>query len=199
MASVGDVVQATLEGLYLGQSWANVFHFQVTIAGGGGSAPLSVREGFVAGVLTDLLGTMNAGTHVDRLYSVNLADPTEFDDYTINDDGTFSVTNADYLPSNLAWTLRYGRANPTFRNGYKRFIGLTETQVTGNALSSVQTEMQNVADTLYAGWFGTTDGSQYISPFVARRPIVYGTNPAGYVPVNIQVLGLSHQNSRWYQ
>lgn len=194
----GDVIRTIWTGTFLGENFNNVFHYKVTVEGD----PLHPCAGMVANysVLlwqTFLAPMISEGMVLTNILVVNLRDPSEFyDSGVIAETGDIDQADQVNLTSWFATAFRYQRRFPGQRNGSKRFCGVVESQVNGNAWYG----STSLPDAL-AGELGTANDPSAFnswgwSPFVARAGAEYGANPPGYIPIAVDFAGLTHQDSR---
>jgi hypothetical protein len=195
---VGDVIRVVWTGTFLGHNFNNVFHYKVTLEGDTAfPCPNMVLD--YSGLLwsTYLAPMISEGMVLTNVLVVNMRDPSQFaDSGVIAETGGIDQDDQVNLTSWFATAFRYRRRYPGQRNGSKRFCGVVETQVNGNAWYGSTSAPDALADEL-----GTPNNSAAFngwgwSPFVAQSGALYGANPAGYIPLAVDFAGLTHQDSR---
>lgn len=196
MAAVDDVLQLVVRGSYLSQLWTNVFHYRVTTVGTIQNSAAALNSGFTATVLPLMRALSNTGCSYDDIYTVNLGTPTEMDTFSLLLTGTIADPATSQLPSYLAIRFKYERTSALFRNGWKRFCGLVEAQTNGNTFSGSTANANALATALGQNLTSAGGPGWQFQPFIARRPIAYGTNPAGYPTNTVIFRGLATQNTR---
>jgi len=184
MTIANDVLQVVLRSTYLGQAITNVFHYRVTSVGSVVNSAQALNAGWTASVLPSLRAITNTGINYIDLYTVNLGNPTEMDTYILNVSGSLVAIASDQATSYMAFAFKYERTSAMFRNGWKRFAGVSDTQLQGNGMAVSLVPFNALATALGLNLNGVGGPGWTFQPFVARRPIVYGTNPAGY-PTNV--------------
>lgn len=192
--SVGDVYSLVLEGDLGAQSIKNVFHYLVTGEVGGPSTSIELRQDFQTDVLPDILDTLATDYHAVRLTTTNIGTPADFDDFTISpsEDGTRPGEN---VTATACWSFRLNRIFPGQRSGWKRFSGISETDVYGaTAQAGVIAALTACAAALATAILGTN--AEY-SPVVVSRPIVLGITPVNYyIFISAAYAGVGTQVSR---
>lgn len=192
--SVGDVYQLVLEGDLGAQSIKNVFHYLVTGESGGPATSIELRQDFQTDTLPEILDTVATDYHAVRITTTNIGTPSDFDDFTISpsEDGTRTGEN---ITATACWSFRLNRVFPGQRSGWKRFSGVSETDVYGaTAQAGVLAALSACAAALAAAIVGTN--AEY-SPVVVSRPIVLGVTPTVYyIFTSAAYAGLGTQVSR---
>jgi len=196
MATVGDIYQVVTRCTYLSKVLNNTFHFFTEQVG-----TTSPGAQQIANAVEDLWGNyiaplLIAGCVLDQIYAINYHVP--LDSYTLTTSLAGDQANAgtEGLPSFTAWSFRYQRLGGGQRYGYKRFGGLSENVVDGNNQTGLTTQLNSAAVALSNPIADLVDGTWIWSPFIAKRPLVLGTNPLGYIPVVCQYQGVTTQISR---
>lgn len=193
MPAIGDIYQLVLTSDYAGEVLSNVFHYQLTAIGAGQGGADNLNQAFADGV-TPALSTLVSENMVQRdLYTVCLNDMNDFHTLPLNIDGLLDPSGGLNMPSWVALSYRYTRVAAGQRYGYKRFGGLLDTQVAANNFVGNNAAAEALRDVL-AGILD--DNTWSFRPFIASRPIVYGTNPSGYVPGGVAFRGITSQLSR---
>lgn len=126
--ATNDKFRLTARATYLGQQIQNVYHF-IQTAGTGGAQPLA--QEFRLSWLIDIALVQNVGVSNFNALVVNLDDDEDFADFTYSSAELGKVTG-EGLPSYVCWTYRVTRTSRLFRNGFKRFVGVSESSIVGN-------------------------------------------------------------------
>lgn len=194
--TVGDIAQIKLAGSYLGQDVYNVFHYYCEGASTDPKESQHIIDAFDDSVLFDLMPLLQSAYSVVSVECYNIRLPSDFDVRAgiLLTNNVGSATGAP-APSWLTYTFKYDRVAVGQRHGYKRFAGVTEDYINGNEITgSGITKSGVLANTLDAGLVTATGGA--FVPFIAKRPIVLGTNPAGYRSGGVIFNSIGSQNSR---
>jgi len=195
VATVGDVFQLTLKASYLGQNISNVFFYYMSIATSSNPYAAALANLFADEVLPSIIDFQSDELVYSEIYCVNVGTPLDMVVLPLATSGSIAADPDTLLPSYVAAKFRFTRSGAGQRYGYKRFAGLNDALVNGNAPSSSMTTLGNTCaanlDDPLVGGSGTT-----LNPFVASRPIILGTIPSGYVPQGCQFSGITTQNSR---
>lgn len=197
MASeVGDIYQLTLFASFLGQAITNVFHYRLLEVGSGAGGADNLGASFADNILDDLIPLQSESLGYTGLVCMNLHNLSDFVETPLTLEGLLEIADDNNAPSYVALVYRYGRTAAGQRYGYKRFSGLVESQISGNAFTGNVTDANDLATALIGNQGGVLYDGWSFKPFIASRPIVYGDNPSGYVPPNCVFRGVTTQVSR---
>ena len=192
--AVGDIYQLILEGSQGAQLLKNVFHYLVSGETGGPSTAIELRQDFHTDVLPAILDTVAEDYHATRITVTNIGTPADFNDFSISpsDDGT---RLGQGIAGTICWSFRLNRVFPGQRSGWKRFSGISESDVFGaTADAGVLTALSDCADALALAIDATN--AEY-SPAVVSRPIVLGVTPlVYYIFTSAAYAGVGTQVSR---
>jgi len=196
VTAINDIIQLVTTAELFGQVINNVYHYKITTLGTGNVAAEETVASWLDMVLPDLRNVMTASMQFRELFAVNLGFPSDFYATTLAIDGNIPVGTSPGQPSWMTLVFRYNRVSAADRNGYKKIAGVTENNTAGNAWSGAAGLITDIENAL-GGIIGGSISSGYImTPFVAHRPISYGTNPTGYIPSSVKYSMLSTQRSR---
>lgn len=181
---------------YLGQQVLNVYYFRITAALGLFDPYLPDLDSFWE---SDTLVTVRAIQldgllHVSREWR-NLTNGTDlFANNTVLN-GSIGGAATSYTPSFLSAGFMLQRESLATRNGYKRFAGISEANVSGNSLVGLDTQVINLQNSLAQDL--SVGLVPVAEPVIVRRPI----NPpvASYVYSSIgsaTFRSVGTQNSR---
>lgn len=192
----GDLIQCIDFQTYLGQSILNVYYFRGTPPLGATEPLLSeMNDAFFGTVLEPVLDLQSQLIeHVSREWK-NLTNGTDlFVDGTVYS-GVNSVPSGAASPSFVSAGFILRRESLTTRNGYKRFAGLLEGQISGNTYVGDATVISNIEAGLASDlMFGLATIAE---PIIVKRPF---TPPvASYVYASIgsaSFRGIGTQNTR---
>jgi len=196
MAAANDILQLVVRSTYLGQNITNVFHYRVNVVGGTLTSTNALNTAFAAICLSPWRAFVNSGQFFTDFYTVNLNDPADMDTWVVGAAGTVAATLAQQLPSYIATVFKFERTSAAFRNGWKRLAGCYDDMTTGNTWSGNTTQANAVASAFQSTLTQGVGPSWSFQPFIARRPIVYGSNPLGYATNVVTFKGVSTQNTR---
>lgn len=172
--AIGDVYSLVLDATLSAQQVLNVFHYQVGAEAGGPSSATELSDEFQASVLPEIADTLSAHWDATRLTITNIGTPADFVDLALSPpvEGTRTGEN---INSVVTWSFRLNRVNPGQRVGWKRFSGLSETDVFGStAQSGVLAALTACAAALGLSLVGSN--ASYL-PSVVSRPIILGITP----------------------
>lgn len=192
----GDLIQVIDNQSYLGQQVLNVYYYRWNSAPSVDNSYLSlINDSFETRVIEPILDLQNNGlTHVSREWK-NLSNNLDiFTDGTVLT-GSNASTESSRLPSYVSIGFMLQRDSLVTRNGYKRFAGLTDADVSGNTYvggaPSVEAVELALASSLAAGVL------EVAYPIIPKRPLV---PPVGsYVYSSVQSArfrSIGTQNSR---
>jgi hypothetical protein len=197
MATVGDKYLLTIRShsIINSQSIQNVFAYQLD-SGAGGAAALN--DSFATLILLPLSALLNEETAIDDLYTINLDDPTDYDDKLIGGQGTVT---GDPMPSFVGWAFEYVRATRAVSNGRKTFGLISETSVAaGEATAAAKTDLDLLAVAMSAPIVTAGLTSTWL-PKIYRRPGTYSGGavaaPGVFYPISdVRYVKVSSQNTR---
>jgi len=196
VTAINDIVQMVTTATLFGQNVNNVYHYKITTLGTGNVAAEECVESWKMAVMGYLLENQSESYVINQIAAVNLHDPSDFFIDSGTWPGEIDDTTSLGLPSWVTAVFRYSRVSAADRNGYKKIAGLVEAAVTGNGLSGTNFNVATIEAKLFT-LIGDGISAGYIfTPFIAHRPITYGTNPTGYVPSGVSFSKVSTQRSR---
>lgn len=192
----GDLIQCIDFQTYLGQSILNVYYFRGTPPLGATEPLLSeMNDAFMDLVLTPILDLQNAAlSHVSREWK-NLTNGTDlFVDGSVVD-GVNAVGSGAASPSFVSAGFILRRESLVTRNGYKRFAGLLEGQLSGNTYVGDATVISNIEVGLAADLpFGLVTIAE---PIIVRRPFTPPVESYEYASIgSASFRGIGTQNTR---
>lgn len=178
----------------------NVFWYKLLDFGGlpGGSpvaAELSVEFKTIVGDL--VAATLFTEVDLVRTEVVNYNDVLDFDICTAACGYPIpGLRTGGAAPYHVCWSYRLSRPGPGFRNGYKRFSGISEVDVNnfGEAGAGVLAALNSLAGVL--GLNLTTPSTVIFEPVVVTGAKVLGVNPASYAFLGAEYAGVGSQVSR---
>lgn len=195
-ASLGDLIQLVDNQLYLGQQVLNVYYYRVTVA-------LGIADPYL-NLLNDYWED-NVLEHVIQIQSDNLSHVSrEWRNLTNGADlfvdgsvipGALAESDASDTPSYVSAGFLLHRESLVTRNGYKRFAGITEAQITGNTYVGNMTHIANVETALAADLnVGIISSAE---PVIVKRPISVPVTSYLYASIgSASFRGLGTQNTR---
>ncbi len=197
MASIlGDLWQLTDTQSLLNQVVLNVYYYRVTsVTGLTQAAYDDFLQWFITNVLTPVKGIQAAQLVHTNLSVRNLSNAVDFVDLPINTAGGVNSTAQEVLPPNITHTFRLVRESLVTRNGYKRFSGVVDGQISGGVSALVAASYNPINTALAADW--VDQGFTLAEPIIPKRPLL---TPAGaYLYSSIggcQYRGIGTQNTR---
>lgn len=195
-ASNGDLIQMVDNQTYLGQQILNVYYYRIT-------SPTGLADGYLAdlntywetNVLPKITQIQNDELdHLSREWR-NMTNGVDlFTDSTVVP-GQNAVGTTKLVPSFVSAGFLLQRESLVTRNGYKRFAGLNEDDISGNTWVGPSIYMTNLesalAGDLNIGLFSVAE------PVIVKRPIQAPV--ASYVYSSIgsaSFRGIGTQNTR---
>lgn len=169
-AILGDLIQMIDDQSYLGQQVLNVYYYRITATLGLADGYLSdLNDYFTSDILINIRAIQLDGLlHLSREWR-NLSNGVDLfaDNSVLN--GTVGGAATVYTPSFLSAGFMLQRESLATRNGYKRFAGISEANVSGNSLVGLTTEVgnleTNLAQDLLIGIIPVAE------PVIVKRPI----------------------------
>jgi hypothetical protein len=183
MAAVGDMIQVTAEGLWLGQLNQNVFFYRIE------DAPTAtwydgVAEEFEDEVLLTVRNIQSPSFTWVRLVVRNLFNAGETYEYAVSVAGTRACdAGAAAEASFMAAGFKLVRANARVKHGYKYFGALCEGDVSGNLFTLVGA----TTDTVEAGLAAplVAGGVDTFKPVIVGRIMTVVASPTTLNPNNL--------------
>lgn len=190
---VSGLIRVTLSGTYLGNSWANVYHYWNEDSGPVTEKILLAND-FNSKVANPLATMMSNLVDIDLIKIEDVLGITN--DWAQPPSNTSGNKPGDCLARFTAFQYLYSVSNKETRKGHKRYVGVVEGDTDQGLLNSAALlERQSHEATFFASLVNSTQ---------TYRPVVYGgptlSNPTRSV-VNLvngvtALQGLTTQNSR---
>lgn len=152
---------------------------------------------FSVGPAAAIANVLFVQANLVRTEIVNYNDVLDFDICTAGCGYPMVGTRAGGAePFHVCWSFRLARPGPGFRNGYKRFSGISvvDIQDDGEATPAALGVLNSLAATLAANLIAPS-GAEY-EPVVATGIKILGTNPASYAFNGAEYAGVGSQVSR---
>lgn len=130
--ATNDKFRHVIRMTYLGQECQNVFHWLQTAGTGGANA---LNNEFITTMEGTIRACQNVGVSHVGSNIVNLDDTEDFLDVTFGTPRAGTVSG-EGLPSYACWTFKINRTSRSFRNGSKRFVGISESSALGNTVAA---------------------------------------------------------------
>lgn len=170
-AILGDLLEFTVRSVQSGEDIYNMYYYRVTSVTGftdDGYQPL--LDEFRDSVLHVVSNIQSNRLEYRETTLKNLSNGVDFVT-EVYDIGDFTGDrDFDPLPSFVTYTFRLRRESLATRNGYKRFAGVCEDAVSGNAYVGSSTLTANIATALASDLvLGVVTIAE---PVIVRRPIV---------------------------
>ena len=162
---------------YLSQTIRNVYHY-VDLAGAPSTTAATIAGDFGTLILTPALANLSDQFVFQTIEVIQENDSENFALVAFTAAGS-NINPA--VASNQVISVRLNRTDRLFRNGWKRWSGLCENQITGNfidtaSLSAFQTDMAHQGNTMSTG--GNT-----LTPVILRK--TYAGEPPVLNPVSL--------------
>lgn len=172
-ATLNDLIRCIDFQSYLGQTVLNVYYYHFDVITGAGDGYLEDMDTqFRNAVMQPVLEVQSQlVTHTHTEWR-NLSNNTDIFDNDTTEVGVLTASAGIQSFVSLGFMLR--RSSLVTRNGYKRFVGLTEADVSNNDWVGGDTRLDNISAGLVAP---LVDGLiQLGHPIIVKRPIAV---PAG--------------------
>lgn len=198
MPTVGDVFRITLCAEMFSQDVCNVFFY--TVAFWTGNVTLEeVLDEFIATVVEPVRAVQSNSVVYTEVSIADAMDPAVYFEMPYTSVGAES--GAAGMPSYVAYGFKLVRTDRTTRNGYKRFAGVTENQVTGNNIvtpgAAAFTDIEDglAADLAVTGGGG---GTATLAPAIVRMSPLdpYQVSEVNLVSAAEMAVYVTTQNSR---
>lgn len=195
--NVGDLVQIVDIQTLLGQTLMNVWYYRCTVAVDDGVETLEQLASFLRlSVLDEITAIQVTGLLHTQRQVKNLTNGIDFFVDATVDPGQVSTSGTDALPSFISAGFMLVRSSLATRNGYKRFGGLPESMVAGNA-SAIPTGLVDNIESAIVQTPVLLNAAEF-EPVIVKRPI---PEPGGgdYVYSTVsacQFRGIGTQNTR---
>lgn len=179
------LVEITLRGTYLGQEWANVFHYWDT-----SNSQITDKPGIAAGFDAQVVGVthdmLSVNTLIEEVIVRDVLGITA--DYAIASAFPTGLVAGESVSAFTAIRFDYLGFDKSTRRGYKRFVGVGESEQSGGFLTAAAfTYAQSIEANLL--------GQIIVGP-QSYQPVIYGkatpTDPTRSV-VNIVTNVLARQ------
>lgn len=194
---LGDLVQIIDNQSYLDQQVLNVYYYQCMAVGTDPDLSLeALATWFYADLIADVTAIQMDGLLHNTLDLRNLENGVDFYTGTTVVPGQISSAGAQELASWMSAGFILRRSTLATRNGYKRFAGLSETDVAGNLWITSTARLDTIATAL-AIPVTTTNNDEFI-PVIVKRPIPEPNtvDPTTNPIVSASFRGLGTQNTR---
>lgn len=195
-AALGDLLQLIDNQVYLGQQILNVYYYRVVSITGLADGYLSAINGYWEEQVLESILQIQASQleHVSREWK-NLSNGIDlFVDGTVIP-GESVHSDSALLPSFISAGFILRRESLATRNGYKRFAGLSDTDVDGNEWTGTATQITDIEEALAADLTGGL--VSIVEPVIVKRPIDPPVSSYVYSSVgSASFRGIGTQNTR---
>lgn len=171
--AIGDVYQIRLNGTYGVGNWSNVWYYQQRSGGASDANAEDLWDEFESTVLPPLSLLQSTTILYSLLEVVNMRVTSDF--YaTVTTSATGGTVAGSSLAPTVAFQYRQARPAPGTRYGYKRFIGVPESQADGALWSPSSVAAYGLANAMEFELEG--DLGSWV-PVIVGSPRIYGVNP----------------------
>lgn len=162
-----DIIQLTLEQVYLSQICNNIFFYRLNDITGSPTYA-DIATAFALDVLNEINGIQSSGVQNSRIIIKNLTNGIDI--YETPNTATGDIgggSNASFV----AWAFRLVRTTALTRHGAKRFVGVAEASAGGNTPdATILAALTAVEEALYgAPGFGTVGNEGAMYPVIVGR------------------------------
>lgn len=148
MADVGDILRFTHFYTLLGEECLNVFFYEITSANLTPVLLPAFIDEYEAGFNTGIMQYLSASVVLNKIKIENLTDGVEFTEKNFARAGGLGT---DVASSSLAYTFLLSRGTKVTRNGFKRFPGVLESELSGNTINKNGVQVAAMQDYLRLG------------------------------------------------
>lgn len=168
MPTTGDVFRITMCAELFGQDVCNVFHY-IVAAWTGNVSLEDVIDDFVTTVVTPVKAMQSSSLVYTMISIADAMSPEVYFEKPYTSAG--GATSTPSLPSYAAVGFKLVRTDRTTRNGFKRFAGVIEGDVTANALTNPNLSGWTAIETALAADLtvsGSGGGAATLAPAIVR-------------------------------
>lgn len=153
-----------------GQECNNVFHYSPDFTGSIPESALGLLNAFVANISTAIGNIMSIDAKL-KAYSVrDVYDPSDFAEVLFVPTQAFGSRAGQAMPPFVAAAFRGVRHGVGFNRWYKRFAGISETDVTGSTWALALTQGEVLADAMGASMsIASSQGNYTVFPRLVRK------------------------------
>ena len=174
---MAKIFRLTLTGDYLGQNWANVFHY--TSVSDDASQAGDLIGAFYTYVLPALKNAANTRTNFTHQHVVDVPDTGDYADESYTDQHGLFGANTSSLPPNYTNNIVLNTTGSVIRHGFKHLVGQDEGSLTNGVYTSTYLGfLQDVGNAIVADL--TFDIHTFV-PVIARYagspPVITLTAP----------------------
>ena len=168
--ALGNLIQITDQQSYLGQELLNIYYYLAGTSNPDGVAALESLADFFNATLLPAVTSLQVDSlnHFTRQYK-NLSNGVDFFVDTTVQPGQIAADTVALLPSYVSLGFMLVRSSLVTRNGFKRFGGLHEGQITGNEYAGSMTPIHGLEDVL--AQHVITLSEDEFDPVIVKRPI----------------------------
>lgn len=144
----GDVLRFTVVQSYDSQQVLNVFYYKVGVLGVSTLTPAEIAENFWDSVKVNWRGCAAIAVTFDKVVLEDLDGDFDYGEYVISGAERAGLASGVSMASYEAYAIKLNRTSRLTRNGAKRLVGVTETQVDAFGLltSGMFNALQLLAD-----------------------------------------------------
>lgn len=197
MASVNEVFKLVQRWERSGNIWYNVYHYQVlTVNNGAVAGAQNLIDAFIQDVQTNTRSLVSQFAQVQGYTAQSLTAPADWYEFDYNTGTASGAVASEALPDQWVITLKCYRPYPPLVNGYKRYGGIAEACVEGDAVATgYQTALTNLENALGADISYT--GADYVfRPVIVPGQYADGSTPAPWRANRWQFARMGTQRSR---
>lgn len=144
--AVGEFYVVKQFTTYLGQNMLNQYFYE-QVGESGETDAKGLWLAFDDDIMSTWSGTIGTGVDCPNVEVFQIAEGSDFhSEQPTNNQGTRVIVGAATLPSSVAFSYRSNRAGAGTRRSRKRFSGMDETDITGNALTALFLAITAVGD-----------------------------------------------------
>lgn len=171
--ALNDVFQITHDMTYLGKNSINVYHALRTSSV---EKANDISDAFQESVLPDLRALQSEKVFNNELRIFNLGDSADFGTSTLS--SAPGLRAGTHSPTFIASTIRFPSLDREVRAGFKRFVGMLESDYTdGVLLAAPIALLVSIGDAILGDWIDSVDAHK-ICDFIVVKRVCDETDPA---------------------
>lgn len=180
----------------LSQQVLNVYYYRVTsITGLTDAAYAAFDAWFTANLITPIKAIQVSALVHTAIQIRNLTNGLDYYENAYSVAGTRATTTTSVLPPNVTHTFRLVRESLATRNGYKRYAGVDEQDITSGTSILSSTLSNAIIAALKMDYI--SGAVTLAEPVIPKRPIVVPTGSYVYSSIgDAQYRGIGTQNTR---
>lgn len=196
--ALNDIIQITTRVDYLGQECLNVWHYRLTLLEAGVSYT-DLADDMAAFWTNTVAAFTHTAANLTQVDVLNLTNGLDIFSKGYNLNG---LRPGAVMPSFTAWSFQFLRGSRLTRHGWKRFVGVSEDDTTGNdPTGTIEAILNTSAAEMFQGVVRSGTAEDFtLTPIIIGRTLVAGVYELDLTKINtvtsVVFSALTTQNSR---